>query len=109
VTDALLTKVEGPDATATLREECRETFAQLEKLMRDLHWYFAKPGFPADMLVSLGLHTGVSVHAPAETESVFRHFRIAVSPQVIRNHAMFFTKRRNLFPEIAAVRGPSIE
>jgi hypothetical protein len=53
--DALLTTVEGPDATATIREECREAFAQLEKLMRDLHWYFSKPGFPADVLVSLGL------------------------------------------------------
>jgi hypothetical protein len=53
--DALLTKVEGPDATATLREECREAFAQLEKLMRALHWHFLKPGFPADALVSLGL------------------------------------------------------
>jgi hypothetical protein len=23
--------------------------------MRDLHWYFAKPGFPSNALVSLGL------------------------------------------------------
>jgi hypothetical protein len=55
VTDALLTKVQGPDATATIREECREAVAHLEELMRDLHWYFARPGFPADILVSLGL------------------------------------------------------
>ncbi|MDR3311507.1 MAG: hypothetical protein LBS64_00010 [Spirochaetaceae bacterium] len=52
----LLTTVEGPGATATLREKCREAFEALEKAMRALYWYFSNPKFLDADRVLLGLH-----------------------------------------------------
>jgi hypothetical protein len=53
--DGLLAKVDGPDATATIREQCREAYEALEHEMRDLHWYFSRPGFKDADRVTLGL------------------------------------------------------
>jgi hypothetical protein len=51
----LFTKVEGGTATDLIKEQCREAFVLLEHQMRELHWYFTKPGFGDDRLAALGL------------------------------------------------------
>jgi hypothetical protein len=61
--EGLLAKVEGPDATATLREAYRGAFEALQKAMREMYWYFSKPKFPNANRVLLGL----PVHDPNPT------------------------------------------
>jgi hypothetical protein len=82
LTQDLYTKAESDKATDVIKEQCREAFVTLEAMMRELHWYFTKPGFGDERLIALGLKPHDTTKTPQPVPST----RPVTVVQTTKNH-----------------------